>query len=105
MQDGMILALSGTNTVAVLTLIVNAWLKSRAQKIEQPIEIKPCPATTEKDKCDERHRMLNEQVVMLFARTELQGKEQAALAATQKAIGNQLASMDSKLDKLIARKG
>lgn len=105
MQEGLTLALSGTTLVGVLGLAVKIWMTGKPQKIEQPIEVRPCSASTEKGQCDERHRLLNEQVTCLFARTENQGKQQAAITATQEAVQRQLDSMDSKLDKLIARKG
>lgn len=99
------LVLNGATLLSVLGLGVKVYLAGRAQKIEQPIEVRHAPGSTARDMCDERHRLLNEQVVCLFARTEQQGTQQAALAATQDAVEKQLASMDSKLDKLIARKG
>jgi uncharacterized protein HemX len=106
MQEGLTLALSGTTLVGVLSLAVKVWLKDKSQKIgPQPFEVRACAASTEKGQCDERHKLLNEQVTCLFARTENQGRQQAALAATQEAVQRQLESMDSKLDKLIARKG
>lgn len=105
MQEGLTLALSGTTLISVIGLAVKVWMRDRPHKIEQPIEVRSCRASTEKGQCDERHRLLNEQVTCLFARTENQGRQQAALAATQEAVEKQLASMDTKLDKLIARKG
>ena len=107
MQEGLnfSVVLSGATLVSVLGLAVKVFLASKPQKIEQPIEVKHAACTTDKEKCDERHKLLNDQVTCLFARTELQGKQQSALAATQEAVEKQLASMDSKLDRLIARKG
>lgn len=106
MQEGLNLnlVLNGATLLSVLGLGVKVYLAGKAQKIEQPLEIKTCRSATEKSQCDERHKLLNEQVTCLFARTENQGKQQAAMAATQEAVEKQLASMDSKLDKLIARK-
>jgi len=107
MQEGLNLnlVLNGATLLSVLGLGVKVYLAGKAQKIEQPLEVKQCRSSTEKSQCDERHKLLNEQVLALFTRTEGQGKEQAAIKATQEGLEKQLASMDSKLDKLIARKG
>jgi len=106
MEEGLNLnlVLNGATLLSVLGLGVKVYLAGKAQKIEQPLEVKPCRSSTEKGQCDERHKLLGEQITCLFARTEYQGTRQAALAATQEAVERQLASMDSKLDKLIARK-
>jgi uncharacterized protein HemX len=108
MEEGLNLnlVLNGATLLSVLGLGVKVYLAGKTQKVgPQPFEVRHCQASTEKAQCDERHKLLNDQVTCLFARTELQGKQQSALAATQEAVEKQLASMDNKLDKLIARKG
>ena len=108
MEEGLNLnlVLNGATLLSVIGLGVKVYLAGKTQKVgPQPFEVRHCPTSTEKAQCDERHKLLGEQVEVLFARTELQGKQQAALTATQEAVQRQLESMDSKLDRLIARKG
>lgn len=104
MEEGinLNLVLNGATLLSVLGLFVKIYLSKQPQKIEQPLEVRQAAGTTAKDMCNERHKLLNEQVTCLFARTELQGIAQAAYKATLEQVETRMKSMDAKLDRLIA---
>ncbi len=106
MQEGLNLnvMLSSANLIAILGLAVKVFLSKQPQKIEQPIEVRQAARSTAMDLCNERHKLLGEQVTCLFARTELMGNAQAAYKATLEQVETRMKSMDAKLDTLIANR-
>jgi hypothetical protein len=107
MQEGLnfSVVLSGATFVSVLGLILKVFLSKQPQKIEQPIEVRKAAGSTDKEKCDERHLTLKEQIENIYTRLGIVETNQSAYKATQEAVKERLESMDNKLDKLIARKG
>ena len=103
MQEGLLLALGGTNTVAVLGLLAKVWLANRPTKIQQPLEVRAADESTPKAQCEERHGKLDDQVANLFGRVAAVERTQAAHDAQAAAMKTQLASMDAKLDTLLKR--
>ncbi len=106
MQEGLNLnlVLNGATLLSVLGLFVKVYLSKQPQKIEQPIEVRQAAGSTAMDLCNERHKLLGEQVTCLFARTELMGNAQAAYKATLEQVETRMKSMDAKLDTLIANR-
>ena len=105
MQEGLNLnlVLNGATLLSVLGLGVKVYLAGKAQKIEQPIEIRRADEVTDK-LCDERHKDIKNQLDNLFVERNENKAIVAGLKATVDAQGRQLSSMDQKLDILLKRK-
>jgi uncharacterized protein HemX len=106
MQDGLNLnlVLNGATLLSVLGLGVKVYLAGKAQKLEQPIEVKSVSDSTPKAQCDERHGIIGGQIENIYGRLKAVETSQAAYEATQEAMQKQLGSIDSKLDTLIKRR-
>jgi hypothetical protein len=105
MEEGLNLNLmmNGATLGTVAALAVKVWLSGRAQKIEQPLEVRAAAQTTPRTHCDERHKILAEQIENMFARMGKVERENTSSIAKEEALEKQLASMDSKLDILLRR--
>ena len=105
MQEGMNLnlVLNGATLLSVLGLGVKVYLAGRAQRIEQPLEIKAAESHTSRELCEERHAEIKRQMSNLFAHRDAKAEELAALSAKVDQQGDQLKSMDGKLDTLLKR--
>jgi hypothetical protein len=105
MQDGLNLSivLNATTLLSVLGLAVKVYLSKQPQRIEQPLEVRAAAITTPKAQCDERHRIIDDQVSNVYCRLARLEREVAAHDATMAALRDRLDAMDAKLDILLAR--
>jgi hypothetical protein len=104
MQEGLNLnlVLNGATLIGVIGLGVKVYLAGRAQKIEQPLEIRAAVCSLPKDQCNERHHEIDKWRDNIYLRLMKCETDQAAYKATQDSVEKRLESMDKKLDRLIA---
>lgn len=71
MQEGLNLnlVLNGATLLSVLGLGVKVYLAGKAQKTEQPLEVKRADEVTDK-LCDERHKDIKDQLDTLLKRKQ-----------------------------------
>jgi uncharacterized protein HemX len=106
MQDGLnfSIVLSGATLVSVLGLALKVFLAKQPQRIEQPIEVKRAAGSTDKEQCDERHKVLDSQASNLFSRMSAAEQRIATLEGTIKEVKEQYRNIDDKLTVLLRRK-
>jgi hypothetical protein len=99
------LVLSGASLISILGIGVKLWVAQRGQKIgPQPFQVVAAERNTPQAQCDERHSMITSNTNNLFYRMTAAEQRIAAVEASHQAQEKRLESMDSKLDKLLARK-
>ena len=100
------MVLSGASLISILGLAAKLWIANRPQQMgPQPFEVKQSVSHTPTLQCDERHIAINSNTSNLFSRMSAAEQRIAAVEASHAAQEKRLESMDSKLDKLLARKG
>jgi uncharacterized protein HemX len=103
MTEGLNLTLSAATLLSVLGLAVKVYLAKQPQEIKQPIVVEKKESATPSGQCDERHSTIDEQTKNLFSRMNHAEQRIAAIEATQVACEKRLASIDTKLDRLLER--
>jgi hypothetical protein len=99
------MVLSGASLISILGLAAKLWIANRPQQMgPQPFEVKQSVSHTPTLQCDERHIAINSNTSNLFSRMSAAEQRIAAVEASHAAQEKRLESMDSKLDKLLARK-
>ena len=106
MEEGLNLnlVLNGATLLSVLGLGVKVYLAGRAQRIEQPIEIRQAAGNTPQRQCDERHKAIDAQTSNLFSRMSAAEQRIATLEGTIKEVKEQYRNIDDKLTVLLRRK-
>ena len=105
MDDGGITLTGLTIGGAALTTLgglVGAWIKARYARttnIPQPLDVRPSPEAYNPRLCSERHRILEDQVTMLFAGINAH----KVLGGKVESLETQVHSMDGKLDTIITQ--
>ncbi len=109
MNDGGISITGLTIGGAALTAIggmVGAWLKARYGRTTitpQPLEVREVSAAYNHGLCESRHKLLEGQIVELFACSHAALREARETKGALDTLHTQIASLDRKLDALLSR--
>ena len=104
--DGIKLLIGGGavgSIVGAIAMYVNAR-RQRTEITPQPLVVAKATGYTPREQCDDRHRILENQMDNLFPRMAIAEAAIASQRATQEASQKSLQSMDTKLDILLRRK-
>jgi uncharacterized protein HemX len=103
MTEGLNLTLSAATLLSMIGIAVKLYTAGKPQKLEQPVVVEKKEHPTPSGQCDERHTTIDEQTKNLFSRMNHAEQRIAAIEATQVACEKRLASIDTKLDRLLER--
>lgn len=98
MQDGATLSvvISGATLVGVIGVLARLWISTRAQKLEQPLQVTP-------SLCERQLRSNSADHENIFSRLSHNEQRISALEANVLHIDKRLEKMDDKLDIIINR--
>ena len=100
------MVLSGASLISILGIGAKLWIANRPQKISpQPFEVTQAVSHTPATQCDERHVGIKSDTTNLFYRMSAAEIKISAIESSLDAQKDQLKSIDSKIDKLLSRKG
>lgn len=107
MQEGLNLnlVLNGATLLGVIGLGVKVYLAGKAQKIEQPIDVRNAGSCFNAQLCEERHKLLDNHLTELYAKVNSARDAATETRATLTALKDQVASIDHKMDALLKMEG